>query len=93
MVTKAIHPKSSCIVPYCPRTTRTFPLGHEWLCADHWKLVDTAFKRLRTRIIKRAKKRGRFQKWTHRDALELTLMGWWRRAKKQAIERAMGISA
>lgn len=65
-----------CCVPFCRRTTRNDRGWDEWLCAAHWKLVDTDIKALR----RRARRKGR-------QRLDNML---WRRAKRQAIERALG---
>jgi hypothetical protein len=63
-----------CCVPFCRRTT---PAGGwaEWLCPRHWRLVDAEIKALRRRV--RRKGRHRLD-----DML-------WRRAKRQAIDRAL----
>jgi hypothetical protein len=43
--------RSSCIVPFCRRWSTKFP--GEWLCGEHWRGVDRALKRLRTKLHKR----------------------------------------
>ena len=65
----------ACLVPGCRHTTaRPF---REWICADHWRLVDRRMKQLR----RRAERRGR-----------LAIARWfWENIKRQAIERAAGI--
>ncbi len=64
-----------CCVPFCRRTT---PSGRwaEWLCPRHWRLVDADIKALR----RHARRKGR----ARLDAM------LWRRAKRQAVERALG---
>lgn len=93
---RAIYPLSRCCVPFCTHTSRTFAPGHEWVCRDHWRLIDPELKRLRTRMVKRYVREGRVEKGAgvyncQRHSAWLTLGGWWRRAKRQAIERAAGI--
>jgi hypothetical protein len=64
-----------CCVPFCRRTTRNDRGWAEWLCPRHWRLVDAEIKALRRRV--RRKGRHRLD-----DML-------WRRAKRQAIDRAL----
>lgn len=52
MTSRAIHPKTNCSVIGCHRTSRRF--SGEWLCGDHWKLVDRPLKRFRTRRLREA---------------------------------------
>lgn len=40
-------------MPFCRRTSTLFP--GEWICGEHWRLVDRSLKRLRTRLLKRAR--------------------------------------
>jgi hypothetical protein len=104
-------------VPFCRRTSTHFK--NEWLCGDHWRLVDRQLKRFRTkrlavvwRLVERYEAETRAAQaafaaggrelpiwiWANRSAdqrgrwrrLEAAI---WRRMKRQAIERAMGISA
>lgn len=91
------YPRSRCCVPFCRRTSTRFP--QEWLCADHWRLVDRDLKRFRTKRLK-----ALYRAW---EKLEATVPGslstaaaarrWhrsedliWRRMKHQAITRAAG---
>src|SRR5690349_21048332 len=39
-----------CCVPFCRRTSTRH--SDEFLCADHWRLVDRRLKALRTRRLK-----------------------------------------
>ena len=79
-----------CIVPGCTRTRglrkgETELQSHwEWICGVHWPATS---KRLR-RVWFRAKRR------TNRNPSEANLAAedrLWRRMKRHAIERAMGI--
>ena len=66
-----------CIVPFCTRTTGA---NHheEWICPGHWRLTDSQLRR-------------RFFLFNRRNRPDLAAR-MWERLKKQAIERAMGIS-
>lgn len=79
-----------CQVIGCGRTIAALKIkpDGEWICADHWALVDPAIKRLKLRAKRRAKRLGR---WTYTNAV--LARGIWARCKKQAIERALGITA
>jgi hypothetical protein len=72
----------ACQVPFCRRTTAAsrFPAGTEWICADHWRLVD----RRRRRVYARAKRQ-----LPERPGVLAML---WSRLKAEAIEAAMGIA-
>lgn len=84
MTSLAIHPKTNCVVIGCRRTSKCFP--HEWLCGEHWRLVDRPLKTFRTRYLKRlAGKQPSPQRWRNCESLI------WRRMKRQAIERAAGL--
>lgn len=66
-----------CQVPFCRRSTsRPKPYWDEWLCAQHYKLVDKRLKNLRSAAWRR--RRYQLDRWL------------WREAKRQAIERALG---
>lgn len=94
MTDRPRYPKSACCVPFCRRTSTLFK--DEWLCADHWRLVDPQLKRLRTRLIRRW--RLRYERTLPDSrARYVAAVVWrrgdyaiWRRMKAQAIERAAG---
>lgn len=65
----------ACLVPGCRRTCK--PFHGEWICGVHWPATDRAMRRL----LSLAKRRGRQQ----------ACAAIWRRLKRQAIERAVGI--
>ena len=73
------YPRIPCIVPYCGCGATCYPPGYEIICSKHYRLVDRALKTLRRRARKAGKNR-----------LDHML---WQRIKRQAIERAMGITA
>lgn len=83
------YPRSGCCVPFCRRTSTLF--RDEWICGEHWRLVDRDLKRLRTRLLIRFKRRP--QTMAVRRAWLRIEQATWRRMKRQAIERATGISA
>jgi hypothetical protein len=85
MTERARYPRTSCIVPFCRRTSTLFK--HERVCAEHWRLVDRDLKRFRTRHLKRLGRARNLRRWHAAEALI------WRRMKRQAIERATGVSA
>ncbi|RZN30487.1 hypothetical protein [Bradyrhizobium sp. Leo121] len=73
----------TCCVPYCKRTTdRPFD---EWLCGKHWPLVDKKARRVYGR-------RARVWRRYHRHSDGEAACRLWRWIKRQAIERAAGIS-
>lgn len=42
--------KRACSVPGCRRWSRRF--NNEWICGDHWRLVDRSLKAFRTKRLK-----------------------------------------
>lgn len=81
----------NCCVPFCRRTRgdrKNDPVtpGQEWLCGDHWRLVDRRRRRVWGRLCGRWR---RFGPPAAADAIECRL---WSRLKHQAIERAVGIA-
>lgn len=121
MTDRLRYPRSSCCVPFCRRTTAAFPPGHEWVCGEHWRLVDRALKALRRKFRLRYERRwsastfdliaaqaGRYvdeyirdPTWQREYATHCAIdrqwstfeRGIWRRMKRQAIERATGVTA
>lgn len=87
MTQRVRYPRTSCIVPFCRRTSTVMP--GEWVCGEHWRLVDRGLKRVRTRLIRRWRRNGRWDAPDH--AVDRTLNAIWRRMKRQAIERASGV--
>ena len=85
----------SCCVPFCHRTRgdrKGDPLrpGMEWLCGDQWRLCDKNYRR----AYGRHRRKWRRFSPKQRDVLMWVVMDrLWRRLKRQAIERAMGIGA
>ena len=126
MTARPRYPRSSCCVIGCRRTSTLFP--GEWICGEHWRMVDREIKRLRTKVLKR---RGREcaaadarveaaraaltanmptpdryrpedltaldlaqrQRAGARRAYRANAAMFWNRIKRQATERALGISA
>jgi hypothetical protein len=54
MVDRPRYLKSGCIVPFCRRTSTLFK--GEWVCGEHWKLVDRSLKAYRTKRLKQITK-------------------------------------
>jgi len=77
------NPVTRCVVPGCAHWTRRFAAGWEWVCGTHWRLVDSELKALRVRIGRKYGRQGR-RYWRFENLV-------WRRMKRQAIERAVGI--
>ncbi|WP_156927842.1 hypothetical protein [Bradyrhizobium sp. Tv2a-2] len=78
--------RARCVVPFCRRTTKRFKA--EWICGNHWPLIPKAQRRVWGRLRKRWRRYGP-EAGVHFDAR------WWRiwdRLKREAIERAAGIS-
>ena len=83
-----------CCVPFC-RRTRAYDRPAdavegarptEWICGDHWLLVDKAKRRVWGRI------RGRWRRFGPPAAANAIEDRLWARLKREAIERAMGIA-
>jgi hypothetical protein len=113
-VTRPRYPRSSCIVPFCRRTSTLF--SGEWVCADHWRLVDRGLKRFRTKRLRAIRRladkyealmraaqarlpEAEEEVWRWADRGALQRRRWrtveritWARMKRQAIERACGVS-
>lgn len=78
-----------CVVPFCRRTRK--PNGaREWICGRHWPLVDIRAKRKLARL-RRLLRRCRSQRQWQIAANLFDVQ--WELCKRQAIERAAGISA
>jgi hypothetical protein len=82
-------PRTGCIVPFCRRTTTM--MEAEWICGTHWRLVDMGLRRLGGRLLRRWKRTGRWDDQRKWRVIGLAYEGWWKRVKRQAIERAAGI--
>ena len=73
----------ACLVPGCRHTRgdrKGDPIlpGMEWICAEHWRLVPRPLKAIRTRARRKGKGGA-------------VLARLWRRIRREAIERAMGL--
>jgi len=73
-----------CCVPFCRHTTARTEFN-EWLCGDHWRLVDLMHRRVYGRQAKRWRRYRLNDNGVAADRL-------WRWIKRKAIERAMGIT-
>lgn len=97
-----------CLVPGCNHTRgdrKGDPIrpGMEWICAEHWRPVSRRLKAIRSRALRRLKRAETVLPavelagaWTsiHETARRADAAQWrlWKRIKREAIERAMGIS-
>ena len=78
-----------CVVPFCTHTRaadKLPPTHNEWICGNHWRLVGAVTKR-RLRLF-----RMRARRYPHLDYDDI-LGRLWVKAKAQAIECAVGITA
>jgi len=66
--------KTSCCVPGCRRWSTKFK--HEWLCGDHWRLVDRRLKVYRTKRLKRLNQAVEAAEWWLHLAQTLFVAGW-----------------
>lgn len=86
MMTTRLH----CCVPFCRRTTAHTEFS-EWLCGDHWRLVDRRRRQVYGRYMRQWRRyRGApsgLSRSEHNAAHRI-----WERLKRQAIERAAGIA-
>lgn len=74
-----------CCVPFCRRTRANVnPAYDEWICGDHWRLIDKARRRVWGRV------RGRWRRFGPPAAAGAIAARLWVSLKRQAIERAMG---
>ncbi|MCW5693819.1 MAG: hypothetical protein KIT48_15775 [Pseudolabrys sp.] len=76
-----------CCVPFCRRTRKNEnPEYVEWICGDHWPLIDKPRRRVWGRI------RGRWRRFGPPAAADAIARRLWACLKRQAIERTTGIA-
>lgn len=63
-----------CCVPGCRRRSSKFK--SEWLCGDHWRLVDKRLKVYRTKRLKRLVRACEAANWWLHLAQVLFVSGW-----------------
>jgi hypothetical protein len=73
----------TCIVPFCRHTRKDADKFNEWICGDHWRLIEKKYRRVYGR---RARRWRRFRTGGEAGA---RLWAW---MKRRAIERAAGIA-
>jgi hypothetical protein len=71
-----------CIVPFCRRTTGRADF-EEWICGDHWRLIDKDRRRVYGRHLRRWRRYGS-------SAYGPAAARIWRALSAQAIQRAAG---
>lgn len=69
--------RQRCVVPFCRRTRQDDGRFGEWCCGRHWCAVPRKYRR----VMFRARRRG--------DRMIDDMA--WRKCKRIAIERALGI--
>jgi hypothetical protein len=75
----------ACCVPFCRRSTGRTEFS-EWLCGDHWRLIDKSKRRVYGRYMRQWRRYGPTER-VHVAAGRI-----WNRLKREAIERAVGIA-
>ena len=73
----------ACVVPFCRRTTARADFD-EWICGDHWRLIDKVRRQVHGRHLRRWRRYGA-------AAYGPAAARIWRRMVEQAIQRAAGI--
>lgn len=96
MTERARYPRVGCCVPFCRRGSTKWPIPYELLCGDHYRMSDKALRVKRARVRRKLARLGELdttscKSLTDRAARIDRL--FWERIKRQAIERALGISA
>jgi hypothetical protein len=72
-----------CVVPFCRRTTACVDF-EQWICGEHWRLIDRARRRVYRRHLRRWRRYGA-------AAYGPAAVGTGRRLIVQAAERAMWV--
>lgn len=73
----------ACVVPFCRRTTAHANF-HEWICGDHWRLIDKVRRQVYGHHLRRWRRYGA-------AAYGPAAARIWRGLVAQAVERAAGI--
>lgn len=76
-------------MPFCRHTTKRVEF-REWICGDHWRLIDKTKRQVYGRI---ARQWRRYNPGNHPDyhSAVKRIDRIWGRLKKQAIERGAGL--
>lgn len=72
-----------CVVPFCKRTNGRAGFD-EWICGDHWKLIDRDRRRAYGRYARQ------WRRYRQEDA-GVAAARLWEVLKRAAIERAVGL--
>lgn len=75
----------ACCVPFCRRTTGRTEFS-EWLCGDHWRLIDKRRRQVYGRYMRQ------WRRYSHGKIVPQAVDRIWNRLKREAIERAAGIA-
>ena len=71
MTERPTYEKTTCACPGCPRWSRLFPPGWEWLCGRHWKTVKPRLRRALRRCWRRTRDLHSFSQPTPAQSAEL----------------------
>lgn len=75
--------RTPCVVPFCRRTTARAEF-EEWICGDHWRLIEKPRRQAYGRYLRRWRRYGD-------AAYGPAAARLWRALKRTAIERAAGL--
>ena len=90
------YPRVNCCVPFCKRGSTKWPVPYELLCGDHYRMADKALRMKRARVRRKLAKLGEFDTMNFRclsDRAARIDGLFWSKIRRQATERALGISA
>lgn len=101
MTERAVHPRSTCCIPGCPRWSRKFAPDVEWMCGRaHWRRVPRrirrAFSKVEQRLDDIASLTSSGGRWTPElvrqwDRACLLLDRLWGHAKRRVILHEAGL--
>lgn len=94
MTETPIAARLHCCAPYCRRSHRNDEGYAEWLCGEHYGLADPVLRQRKAHYQRRQKlAERRCDPASIESAERLSRIAnfLWRKIKRQAIERALGI--
>ncbi len=85
MTERPTYPRSTCCIAGCPKWSRKFGPGSEWICGRHWKTVRRSRRKaLRTLWRARKAKPNDLRLWERESFI-------WRVCKREATLKAAGL--
>ncbi len=96
MTQRPRYPRVNCCVPFCRRGSTKWPVPYELICGEHYRMADKALRMKRARVRRKLVKLGELDAVNCRSLTERACRIdnlFWARIKRQATERALGISA